>query len=45
MKNKKEGEGDINVKDHIVSLYFISKLNEKKLDTKLTSAVLKIIKQ
>jgi archaellum component FlaD/FlaE len=45
MKNKEEGQGDINVKDHIVSLYFISKLNEKKLDEKLTGAVLKIIKQ
>ncbi len=45
MKNKEQGEGSINVKDHIVSLYFISKLNEKKLDEKLTSAVLRIIKQ
>ena len=35
----------INVRDHIVSLYFISKLNEKKLDDKLTNAVLHIIKQ
>lgn len=32
------------VKDHIVSLYFISKLNEKFLDERLTKAVLKIIK-
>ncbi|MFP4401661.1 MAG: FlaD/FlaE family flagellar protein [Candidatus Nanoarchaeia archaeon] len=32
-----------NVKDHIVSLYFISKLNEKSLDEKLTKAVLEII--
>lgn len=35
----------INVKDHIVSLYFISKLNEKVLDERLTKAVLEIIKQ
>ncbi len=34
----------LGVKDHIVSLYFISKLNEKKLDDRLTVAVLKIIK-
>lgn len=34
-----------NVRDHIVSLYFISKLNEKNLDQKLTSAVLEIIKE
>ncbi|MFW6008885.1 MAG: FlaD/FlaE family flagellar protein, partial [archaeon] len=33
----------LNVKDHIVSLYFISKLNEKNLDEKLTKAVLQII--
>ena len=46
MKDKKvETDEQINVKDHIVSLYFISKLNEKKLDEKLTSAVLRIIKQ
>lgn len=32
-----------NVKDHIVSLYFISKLNEKSLDHRLTKAVLDII--
>jgi len=36
--------GSLSVKDHIVSLYFISKLNEKKLDEKLTNAVLQIIK-
>lgn len=35
----------LTVKDHIVSLYFISKLNEKTLDDKLTKAVLQIIKQ
>lgn len=34
----------LNVRDHIVSLYFISKLNEKKLDDRLTKAVLQIIK-
>lgn len=47
MKDKKSGgEADtLGVKDHIVSLYFISKLNEKKLDDKLTSAVLQIIKK
>lgn len=47
MKDKKNLEGDekLNVKDHIVSLYFISKLNEKTLDDKLTKAVLQIIKQ
>lgn len=33
------------VKDHIVSLYFISKLNEKSLDHRLTKAVLEIIDQ
>lgn len=46
MKDKKiDGEADtLGVKDHIVSLYFISKLNEKKLDEKLTNAVLQIIK-
>ena len=32
-----------NVRDHIVSLYFISKLNEKSLDRRLTKAVLEII--
>ncbi len=47
MKDKKGIlEGDmLNVRDHIVSLYFISKLNEKVLDEKLTRAVLQIIKQ
>ncbi len=35
----------LNVRDHIVSLYFISKLNEKVLDQKLTKAVLQIIKE
>ncbi len=47
MKDKKNiGDSDsLGVKDHIVSLYFISKLNEKKLDEKLTSAVLQIIKE
>lgn len=47
MKDKKieDDSNPLNVKDHIVSLYFISKLNEKKLDDKLTSAVLQIIKQ
>jgi len=35
----------LNVRDHIVSLYFISKLNEKTLDKKLTKAVLQIIKE
>ena len=34
-----------NVRDHIVSLYFISKLNEKSLDHKLTTAVLEIIQE
>jgi archaellum component FlaC len=42
-KNHEEGE-TLGVRDHIVSLYFISKLNEKTLDTKLTKAVLQIIK-
>ncbi|NCC71691.1 hypothetical protein EOM09_09035, partial [bacterium] len=34
MKDKKDLKGDekLDVKDHIVSLYFISKLNEKNLD-------------
>lgn len=47
MKDKKGLTADesIGVKDHIVSLYFISKLNEKVLDEKLTRAVLQIIKQ
>lgn len=46
MKDIKEIDGSekLNVKDHIVSLYFISKLNEKPLDEKLTKAVLNIIK-
>ena len=34
-----------NVKDHIVSLYFISKLNERQLDHRLTRAVLEIIQE
>ena len=34
----------VNVRDHIVSLYFISKLNNKELDKKLVSSVLRIIK-
>jgi len=46
MKDKKiNGDESLNVRDHIVSLYFISKLNEKVLDAKLTKAVLQIIKQ
>lgn len=47
MKDKKELEegATLSVKDHIVSLYFISKLNEKNLDEKLTRAVLQIIKE
>lgn len=47
MKDKKitEGADTLDVKDHIVSLYFISKLNDKPLDEKLTRAVLQIIKQ
>lgn len=46
MKDKKtEEEDSLTVRDHIVSLYFISKLNEKTLDSKLTKAVLQIIKQ
>jgi len=46
MKDKKEIDENakLTVKDHIVSLYFISKLNEKTLDEKLTKAVLEIIK-
>ncbi len=46
MKDKKDLNEDdkLNVKDHIVSLYFISKLNEKALDERLTKAVLQIIK-
>jgi archaellum component FlaD/FlaE len=38
------GDENLSVRDHIVSLYFISKLNEKTLDSKLTRAVLQIIK-
>jgi len=34
----------VNVRDHIVSLYFISKLNNKELDKKLVHSVLRIIK-
>ncbi len=48
MKDKnttRDGSESLDVKDHIVSLYFISKLNEKSLDEKLTKAVLQIIKQ
>lgn len=47
MKDKKELENveSLTIKDHIVSLYFISKLNEKALDEKLVKAVLHIIKQ
>ncbi len=45
MSDKKAHEGEtLGVRDHIVSLYFISKLNEKTLDEKLTKAVLQIIK-
>lgn len=47
MRDKKGVSADemLTVRDHIVSLYFISKLNEKVLDEKLTRAVLQIIKQ
>lgn len=47
MKDRSDLAGDekLSVRDHIVSLYFISKLNEKALDEKLTKAVLQIIKQ
>ena len=47
MKDNKDVSEDasLTVRDHIVSLYFISKLNEKVLDEKLTRAVLQIIKQ
>ncbi len=38
-------DSKLTVRDHIVSLYFISKLNEKSLDEKLTKAVLQIIKE
>lgn len=45
MKDRNHEEGEtLGVRDHIVSLYFISKLNEKTLDAKLTKAVLQIIK-
>lgn len=45
MKDKEpEMQENLKVKDHIVSLYFISKLNEKSLDANLTKAVLQIIK-
>lgn len=46
MNDKKSLNGDerLSVKDHIVSLYFISKLNERSLDPQLTKAVLEIIK-
>lgn len=47
MRDKSSSNPDYNleVKDHIVSLYFISKLNEKALDPKLTKAVIQLIKQ
>ena len=47
MKDKQNHDENttLSVRDHIVSLYFISKLNEKTLDKKLTRAVLKMIKQ
>jgi flagellar protein FlaD len=47
MKDPKQFDGSekMDIKDHIVSLYFISKLNEKALDHKLTKAVLQIIKE
>ncbi len=47
MKDRKDLTGDesLTVRDHIVSLYFISKLNEKVLDENLTRAVLQIIKE
>lgn len=46
MNDKRSLNGDerLSVKDHIVSLYFISKLNERNLDPQLTKAVLQIIK-
>lgn len=45
MKDRGHEDGEtLGVRDHIVSLYFISKLNEKTLDAKLTKAVLQIIK-
>jgi len=47
MKDRKDltENESLTVRDHIVSLYFISKLNEKVLDEKLTKAVLQIIKE
>ncbi len=47
MKDKPDltGNESLTIRDHIVSLYFISKLNEKVLDSKLTNAVLQIIKE
>lgn len=46
MRDKRSYNGaSLSIKDHIVSLYFISKLNDKTLDEKLTKAVLQIIKQ
>ena len=47
MKDKTDltGNESLTIRDHIVSLYFISKLNEKVLDSKLTNAVLQIIKE
>ncbi|MCA9486215.1 hypothetical protein H6501_01040 [Candidatus Woesearchaeota archaeon] len=46
MKDKKVGSEDtLSVKDHIVSLYYISKLNERVLDERLTDAVRQIIKE
>jgi len=44
-KNKVEQGTNLTIRDHIVSLYFISKLNERSLDPKLTRAVLQIIKE
>jgi len=46
LRDKKDltGTESLSIKDHIVSLYFISKLNEKSLDEKLTKAVMKMIK-
>ena len=43
--NPRPSRAKTNVRDHIVSLYFISKLNEKSLDEKLTKAVLEIIQE
>ena len=46
LRDKKDltGNESLSIKDHIVSLYFISKLNEKPLDEKLTKAVMRMIK-